>query len=205
MWRDPVYLETSEMLRTLWDRGFIPEETVGYVWPQGQNTLAFGEAAMSLVGSWLPIELANMTDPEWEWGGFNFPAVEGGEGSVNDTQALLLAFMILEQSEHPDEAFEFLRFIMTQENQQKMADEALVGVTRQGIEWAEPISDAQEAAMNAEVIFPDVDGVYAQYPEYLNAVLGANYSDLWQGNITPEEFVERMATQSAEYWENQSD
>jgi raffinose/stachyose/melibiose transport system substrate-binding protein len=200
MWRDPVYLETSEMLRTLWDRGYIPEETVGYVWPQGQNTLAFGEAAMSLVGSWLPIELANMTDPDWQWGGFNFPAVEGGEGSVNDTQALLLSFMIMEQSEHPDEAFEFLRFLMTEENQQKMADDSLVGVTRQGIEWAEPIVDAQAAAMNAELIFPDVGGVYAQYPEYLNTILGVNYSDLWQGNITPAEFVERMATQSAEYW-----
>lgn len=200
MWRDPVYLQTSEMLRELWDRGHIPAETVGYVWPQGQNTLAFGEAGMSLVGSWLPIELANMTDPEWQWGGFNFPAVEGGEGSVNDTQALLLSFMILESSEHPDEVFEFLRFIMTKENMQKMADESLVGVTRMDVPWAEAITDAEQAAMNAETIFPDVDGVYAKYPEYLNTILGVNYSELWQGLITPEEFVEKMATQSAEYW-----
>lgn len=200
MWRDPVYLETSEMLRLLWDRGDIPAVTLGYVWPQGQNTLAFGEAAMSLVGSWLPIELANMVDPGFEWGGFNFPAVEGGEGSVNDTQALLLSFMIIKDTEHPDEAAEFLRFIMTEENQQLMADESLVGVTRAGIEWAPAIADAQAAALNAERLFPDVDGVYAQYPEYLNTVLGANYSLLWQGEITPEEFVENMATQSAEYW-----
>lgn len=202
MWRDPVYLETSEMLRLLWDRGDIPPETLGYVWPQGQNTLAFGEAAMSLVGSWLPIELANMTDPGFEWGAFNFPGVEGGEGSVEDTQALLLSFMIMRDTEHPDEAFEFLRFIMTQENQQLMADESLVGVTRLGVDWAEAIQDAWEAAANARYIFPDVDGVYANHAEYLNTVLGVNYSDLWQGNITPEEFVERMATQSAEYWAN---
>lgn len=203
MWRDPVYLQTSEMLRTLWDNEYIPPVTLGYVWPQGQNTLAFGEAAMSLVGSWLPIELANMVDPGFEWGAFNFPAVEGGEGSVHDTQALLLAFMILESTEHPDEAFEFLRFIMTLENQQLMADESLVGVTHVDAEWAEPIQDAYEAASTAEHLFPDVDGVYAKYPEYLNTILGVNYSDLWQGNITPEEFVERMATQSAEYWAEQ--
>lgn len=200
MWRDPVYLQTSEMLRLLWDRGDIPAVTLGYVWPQGQNTLAFGEAAQSLVGSWLPIELANMVDPEFEWGGFNFPAVEGGEGSVNDTQALLLAFMIIKDTQHPDEAAEFLRFIMTKENQQLMADESLVGVTRQGIEWAPAIADAQAAAMNAERIFPDVDGVYAKHAEYLNTILGVNYSELWQGKITPQEFVDKMATQSAEYW-----
>lgn len=200
MWRDPVYLETSEMLRLLWDRGDIPAVTVGYVWPQGQNTLAFGEAAMSLVGSWLPIELSNMVDPDFQWGGFNFPGIEGGEGAVTDTQALLLSFMIIKDTEHPDEAAEFLRFIMTEENQQLMADESLVGVTRTGIEWAEPIADAQAAALNAERLYPDVDGVYAQYAEYLNTILGVNYAELWQGKITPEEFVENMATQSAEYW-----
>ncbi|MBN1963119.1 MAG: carbohydrate ABC transporter substrate-binding protein [Anaerolineae bacterium] len=200
MWRDPVYLESSQMLRLLWDEEYIPPVTLGYVWPQGQNTLAFGEAGMSLVGSWLPIELSNMVDPDFQWGGFNFPAVEGGVGSANDTQALLLSFMVMNSTEHPDEAAEFLRFIMTQENQQLMADDALVGVTRVGIEWAEAIQDAYAAASTAENIFPDVDGVYANYPEYLNTILGVNYADLWQGNITPEEFVEVMATQSAEYW-----
>jgi len=200
MWRDPAYLQSSEMLRLLWDRGDIPAVTVGYVWPQGQNTLAFGDAAMSLVGSWLPIELANMVDPGWEWGGFNFPAVADGEGSVNDTQALLLSFMVIKDTEHPDEAAEFLRFIMTKENQQLMADESLVGVTRKDVSWSETIADAEAAAMNAEQLFPDVDGVYAKYPEYLNAILGVTYADLWQGNITPQEFVDLMASQSAEYW-----
>lgn len=203
MWNDPVYLETSNMLRELWDRGDIPEETVGYVWPQGQNTLAFGDAGMSLVGSWLPIELSNMTDPDWVWGGFSFPSVEGGEGAQSDVQALLLSFMILEDSENPDAAFEFLRFIMTEENQKMMADEALVGVTRVGISWAEAIADAEAAAQNATAMFADVDSVYANHAEYLNVILGVNYSDLWQGNITSEEFVERMVSQSAEYWANQ--
>lgn len=204
MWRDPVYLQTSQMLRELWDRGDIPEVTLGYVWPQGQNTLAFGESTMELVGSWLPIELANMVDEDFQWGGFNFPAVEGGEGSIHDVNALLLSFMILKDTEHPDEAFEFLRFIMTKENQQKMADESLVGVTRIGVPWSEVIADAEAAAANAETLYGDVDGIYGQYAEYLNTVLGVNYLDLWQGEITPEEFVERMATQSAEYWAEHS-
>lgn len=200
MWRDPAHLEASQLLLTLWDRGDIPSETVGYVWPQGQNTLAFGDAGMSLVGSWLPIELANMTDPDFQWGGFNFPAIEGGEGSVNDTQALLLSFMIMNETEHPDEVFEFLRFIMTAENQQQMADESLVGVTRIGVPWAQSIADAELAALNAENIYPDSDGITANYPEYLATVLNVNYVALWQGSLTPEEFVEAMASDSAEFW-----
>jgi raffinose/stachyose/melibiose transport system substrate-binding protein len=205
MWRDPVYLQTSEMLRELWDRGDIPEITLGYVWPAGQNTLAFGDAAMELVGSWLPIELAMMVEDDFQWGGFNFPAVEGGEGSVNDVNALLLSFMILKDTEHPDEAFEFLRFMMTAENQQKMADESLVGVTRIGVPWSESIADAQAAASNAELLYGDVGGIAGQYAEFLATVLWPNYMDLWQGQSTPEEFVESMATDSADYWAGHSD
>jgi len=205
MWRDPVYLETSQMLRDLWDREDIPPVTLGYVWPQGQNTLAFGDAAMELVGSWLPIELANMVEEDFQWGGFNFPMVEGGEGSVTDVNALLLSFMILKDTEHPDEAAEFLRFIMTAENQQHMADDALVGVTRVGVPWSPVIADAEAAASNATALYGDVDNVYALYTEYLTTVLWVNYSELWQGQITPEEFVDAMVADSAEYWATHGD
>lgn len=129
MWRDPAVLDAAQKTRQLWDNGCVPPETVGYVWPQGQNTLAFGTAAMELVGSWLPVELQNATDPDFQWGGFSFPAIEGGEGSVTDVNALLLSFMINKDTAHPDEAFDFLRYIMSDEIQQKFTDESLVGVT----------------------------------------------------------------------------
>lgn len=201
MWRDPVYLQTSQMLRELWDRGCIPPETLGYVWPQGQNTLAFGQAAMSLVGSWLPVELNNAVDPEWQWGGFNFPSIEGGEGAATDVNALLLGFMVNKDTAHPETVLEFLRFIMTDENQKQMTDEAFVGVTNKYVEWNPIIADAAAAAQNATAMYPDVDGIYGSYIEYLNVVLGEVYSQLWQGLITPEQFVEEMVTQSKAYWD----
>jgi ABC-type glycerol-3-phosphate transport system substrate-binding protein len=114
MWNDPVFLEAAQATRELWDKGHIPAETVGYLWPAGQQTLGFSEAGAELVGSWLPIELADIVEDGFEWGAFNFPAVAGGEGSNNDLQVALLAFMMLKDTQHPQEAFEFLRFIMTQ-------------------------------------------------------------------------------------------
>ncbi|MCP4285730.1 MAG: extracellular solute-binding protein, partial [Gammaproteobacteria bacterium] len=83
-WRDPVYLDTARKIRALWDRGYIPAESVGNLWPAGQQTLAFGEAAMELCGAWLPIELAGATGEGFRWGAFNFPTVEGGQGSRHD-------------------------------------------------------------------------------------------------------------------------
>lgn len=200
MWRDPAVLDAAQKTRQLWDNGCVPPETVGYVWPQGQNTLAFGTAAMELVGSWLPVELQNATDPDFQWGGFSFPAIEGGEGSVTDVNALLLAFMINKDTAHPDEAFEFLRYIMSDEIQQKFTDESLVGVTNRHIVWNPIIADASAVASAATSTYGDVDNVASLYSEYLNTILYPNYVSLWQGGVTPEEYVEMMATQTAEYW-----
>jgi raffinose/stachyose/melibiose transport system substrate-binding protein len=203
-WRDPAFLQAAQMERSLWERGDFPEEALGYIWPQGQQTLAFGESAMELVGSWLPIELATATDPEFNWGAYNFPAIEGGEGSVNDLHAALLSFMILKDSQHPDEVFEFLKFIMTAENQQQMADNSLIGVTRIGVPWPAVLADAATAAANAETLFGDIDGAQALYAEYVTVVLTPLHRSMFLGEITPEAWIEEMVTQSADYWATHS-
>ncbi|MBL8134154.1 MAG: extracellular solute-binding protein [Anaerolineae bacterium] len=204
MWRDPAVLQAAQMTRTLWDNGCVPPETIGYVWPQGQTTLAFGTAAMELVGSWLPVELQTQTDPEFQWGGFSFPAVEGGVGSTTDVYALLLAFMINKDTAHPDEAFAFLRYVMSDEIQQLFTDQSLVGVTNKYITWNPIIADASATAAAATSTYGDVDNVASLYSEYLNTILYPNYVSLWQGAVTPEAYVDMMATQTAEYWASHS-
>jgi ABC-type glycerol-3-phosphate transport system substrate-binding protein len=203
MWNDPVFLEAAQATRELWDRGHIPAETIGYLWPAGQQTLGFGEAGAELVGSWLPIELSDIVEDGFEWGAFNFPAVEGGAGSNNDLQVALLSFMILKDTEHPAEAFEFFRFMMTKENMQQMADEALVGVTRQDVTWADAIADGAAAAASAENVMGLSDGTMALYPEFVNNILFVNWRDLFLDEATPEEFVAKMASDAADYWAGQ--
>jgi raffinose/stachyose/melibiose transport system substrate-binding protein len=144
--------------------------------------------------------LQNSTDPEFQWGGFSFPAIEGGVGKSTDVYALLLAFMINKDTAHPDEAFDFLRFIMSDEIQQEFTDQSLVGVTNKYITWNPIVADASAAASSATTTYGDVDGVASLYSEYLNTIIYPNYIELWHGDTTPEQFVDTMATQSAEYW-----
>lgn len=198
MWKDPIYLEAAQAARDLWDMGYVPADSAGYLWPAGQQTLGLGESAMELVGSWLPIELQDLSD--FEWGAFNYPAIEGGAGSNQDLQVALLAFMMLKDTEHPEEAFEFLRFMMTKENMQAMADEALVGVTRKDVQWAEALQDGAAAAASAENVMGFDDGTVALYAEFTNNILHVNWRDLFLGQTTPEEFVEIMSSQAADYW-----
>ncbi len=56
---------------------------------------------MELCGAWLPIELAGATGEGFRWGAFNFPTVEGGQGSRHDLEAGIVAFMITKASNAP--------------------------------------------------------------------------------------------------------
>ena len=199
-WKDPVIVDAMAEMQKLWDSGLIPPESEGFVWPAGQTTLALGETAMELCGGWLPIELAETAGPDFNWGGFRMPTVSGGTGDIDDLHSWLLAAMILKDTKHPAEAFEFLKFMMTKENMSIMADEALQGVTRQGVEWAEQIADGEAASKSAKDGLLHVDGGYAFHAEFVTTVLNQVFLDAFYKKITPEEFGSIMAEKSAEYW-----
>ena len=199
-WDDPVIIDAMAEMQNLWDLGLIPPESEGYVWPAGQTTLALGETAMEICGAWLPNELAEITGPDFNWGGFRYPAVSGGTGDIDDLHSWLLASMIMKDSKHPAEAFEFLKFMMTKENQAMMVDEAIQGVTRVGVEWPSQIVDGEAASESAKQGLLHVDGGYAYHAEFVTTVLNQPFLDAFYKKITPEEFGSIMAEKSAKYW-----
>ena len=200
-WNDPVFLKSAQMITDLWDAGYFPPEMAGYVWPAGQMTLATGDAAMELCGSWLPNELRGTAGEDFNWVGLRFPAVEGGKGDIDHLTEWLISFMIMKDTEHPEEIFEFFKFTQTKENAQMMAIDAIIGVTRKGVTWPALLKDGEEAAANAKLALKPYDGIQALYPEYQEIVLAPAFNDLWVTTITPEEFVERMATESKAFWD----
>jgi raffinose/stachyose/melibiose transport system substrate-binding protein len=201
-WNDPAFLQAAGMIRELWDKNYFPEEAIGYIWPAAQQTLAFGDAAMELCGSWLPTELRDTAGEDFNWGGLRFPAIKGGKGDISDITAWLLAFMIMKDSKNPEAVFDFLKFTMTQENAQLMANEALVGVTRKDVAWPDTLKDGEQAAANANVTLLPVDGIQAFYPEYQETVFTPAYNAFFALELSPEEFIAKMVKDTQSYWAN---
>ncbi len=201
-WKDPAILQAAQMSRELWDKGCIPAKSAGYKWPEAQNMIASGETAMELVGSWLPTELLSATGPDFKWGALPFPEISGGAGKSTDLEGLLLSYMILKNSAHPKEAFEFLKFMLTKEQQQKMVAAGAVGVVRKGVEWPANLKGAQTAAENATVVFGEGDGLQGSNAEYWVKVVRDPFSSMFVGDVTPEDFVAKLVTDSVEYWAN---
>lgn len=198
-WNDPVFTQALTMIKDLWDKGFIPPESLGYTWPAAQQTLATGVSAMELCGGWLPNELADMAGPDFKWGGFPFPAVTGGAGNVNDLQQWLLAFGVLKSSAHPAEAQAFLKFVMTNESQTRMT-QALQGAVRKGVEWPAAMADGAVASTNATTVLDHADGGTAMYAEFTKNVLFFDVLPVFLNQATIADFPAKISADAKNYW-----
>ena len=200
-WNDPVFTQALTMIKELWDKGFIPPESLGYQWPAAQQTLATGVAAMELCGGWLPNELSDMAGPDFKWGGFPFPAVAGGVGKVTDLQQWLLAFGVLKSSAHPAEAQEFLKFVMTKDSQTRMT-QALQGAVRKDVEWPAAMADGAVASTNATTVLDHADGGTALYADFTKNVLFFNVLPVFLGQATIADFPAKMSADAKNFWAN---
>lgn len=202
MWRDPAVRKALEMEKTLWDEGLIPAESRGYQWPAAQTTLAYDETAAELVGSWLPIELADLVSEEFEWGGMKFPMVEGGAGNINDVTAIGVSFVVLEGTEHAKEAQDFVRFTISQAQQEKMAKDSRIGVANPHVSWVPELAASEQAITDANLVMAENLGIKVAYPDYSSNVYEALHNRFFLGELTVDQFVEEIVLRTKEYWEN---
>jgi raffinose/stachyose/melibiose transport system substrate-binding protein len=202
-WDNPNWAKIIEMEQALWDGGYFIEGSEGFVWPAGQQELALGAAGIELVGSWLPNELKEITDPDFSWRTFGMPEVEGGEGTVADVESYLIGWVVMKDAPQPEATQEFIKFAMQEEYQTRLAYETILVAARAGIEPPPEMADVVEMFNNAEQLFPPYDNVNADFPDWYTNVLGKHHDDAFLGSITPEEFMERMKADTIEYWANQ--
>lgn len=202
-WGDPAFLEAARMTRELWERGFIPEESKGYIWPAGQLELAVGNAAMEMVGSWLPNEIKDTTGPDFNWGFFPFPNVEGGVGNRTDMEIYPLGWAIMSDARHPDVIGDFINFCFAKANAQLIPDIAINMSSHKGTTPPEDLAEAWEYWSNATDYYLPYDGLNSTYPDYYKNVWLLHFQNMFIGDITPEQYIENMIEGTANYWANQ--
>lgn len=202
-WKDPAVMNALKGTRSLWEKGCIAEDARGFQYPAGQQTIALGDTLGELVGSWLPTELAESAGKDFPWGAFNFPTVTGGVGKATDIEVGLLSFMVLKDSKNAKEAASFLKYVVGEEAQKILAEEASVGVVRKGVAWPGAMAEAYASAEQATALAPFGGGLSVAYPEFASTVLSPEYNKVFLGEITPEQFVDTMVTKTKEFWATQ--
>ena len=178
---------------------YLAEGTEGNLYPAGQQMVALGDVTMNLNGSWLPSELGELAGPDFPWGQFLFPDLPGGKGSRTHVDSGSQALAVNENSKHPDEAFDLIRYIVGYEAQTAMSQEGNSPAARVDVPWPAPLTDAYNAFKDANQSLPWACGLWDTGEVFSNVTL-PNFKDLLLGKLTPDEFLDKMAKEQADYW-----
>ena len=190
MWKDPAVLEMAKAYAELAQKGYFHKNITSNVFPAGQQDLANGAVSMYLNATWLVNELMPVTGPDFPWGQMHFPTVLNGEGAANSSNYASQVFAINKNSANVEEAFKFAVYMTTGDWDGKLA-EATYGVPA-GIDsvWPVQLADAKDVFVSIEEWIPWSGGMEDNGD--LVATIRTAFTELIGGQLTPEQFIQRM-------------
>jgi multiple sugar transport system substrate-binding protein/raffinose/stachyose/melibiose transport system substrate-binding protein len=114
---DPEVVRVMEMWRELVDAGYFYPDANGYDWVEAANIVARGQAAMTLMGTWITgyYKADQGLEPGKDYDYFNFPVVD--EGTPRAALGPIDGFVMAEGARHPQTAHQFLTFLASPEPQ----------------------------------------------------------------------------------------
>ena len=201
--QDPRWVRVGEIIRDFTPEGedLLMQGYESAEFPSPQMDLAMGIAGTFYAGSWIPVELSDAVDPDWEWGSFQFPTFEDGDGEQTAVESYPIGFSILDNADNADLAKEFIAFFLREEYANEWVEVSRNMTPRVGIEPPEELAEVAEALENAEESFRLWDGVQADYPSWYDQVYQPLTRAIYQNEITPEEYAERLSEETREFWE----
>jgi raffinose/stachyose/melibiose transport system substrate-binding protein len=172
---------------------YIAPGTAANIYPAGQQALAVGDVTMMYNGTWMPSEVADTAGADFQWGGFSWPAVTGGAGTINDYDMGSQGMAITKVSQHPDVAFEFIKYVVSKDIQTAVVNTGYAS-SLIDIPWTGPIADAYPLMKNATTAYGWACNGW-NYDFFANDVMPA-FTDLITGKITADAFTAQMVAKA---------
>lgn len=189
-WDNPLVLKAAKDYEDLNTKGYFSKQVLTNKFPAGQMEFASGKAAIYLTnGSWFPNEIANAAGPDFRFGQFAYPAVDGGvmgtEAAMYGTQSMA----INKNTKNADLALTFAVSLVTGEFDEKLSQETKGIAMGTDSEWPKEIADSKQifAQVTTNLVRDGgwkVDGS-GDKPDLVHS----NFVKLLTGKITAEEFV----------------
>jgi len=205
-WDKPGYLKAAQMVYEIsaGGKGHFQSGYSGSNFPAAQADWALNKMGSILCGTWIPIETKDQQTESFEVGFYPFPEVAGGKGTVKDVEAFLIGFAVPKDAKNYEGAKEFMKFISRKGNADMMSQQTANIAARTDVTYPKLLSDVKPVLENAESFHVSYDGVLQLYPEWFANIFYPADNDLVFGNITAEEFIERIKQESVDFWESKN-
>lgn len=203
-WDDPGFLKAAEMVYQLSASGndYFQEGYAGTAYPAAQSDWAMGGAGMLYCGTWIPLETASLTDSDWEYGFFDMPAIEGGVGKTTDIVAQMMSFCIPKDAKNKEAAKDFLAYLMSVESANRMVSLNDNISARTDAIYPEALIEVKPIIDASDSYYKNYDGAMAAAPEWWANVFYPADDALFYGNITPEQFIEQIKSETIKFYAN---
>lgn len=188
---DPGYVKALHLLKDLNDKEYFNYGSNAIEHNMCYETFGLGQQAMFYV------ELEEFKDVDKNvenWGFFPMPAIPDGAGNQNFITGAPDGFMVSQNTEHPEEAVTFLKYMTSMEQATKLVND---------LGWPSPVKGAVEQA--GGVLPQTLDGMkFLSEAEgmalWLDTDINIRISDVWlpgiqevmNGTKTPEQLMQEV-------------
>lgn len=190
LWRDEAVVRTLNDYKELADKGYFADNVLTNQNPAAMQEMVLGgQIAMFLNGTWMPNE-TNASNPDFNWGAFAYPTVEGGVDDNTCTAFGSYGITLTPTCESPKAAFAFAAFITTGEWDQAMSSRTQSIPMAKDAEWPTALLDVQKV-LNATTQRYNAH-LEVRVNTDLQPIIASAFTELIGGVITPEQFIETV-------------
>lgn len=190
LWNDPVALKAAKDWEEMYKLGYLSPNIAGNKYPQGQQEIANGEVSMYLNGTWLVNEIMPTTGPEFPWGQFPYPTVEGGVGGLYDMNYGGQSFQVNKDTKYPEEVFNLIVFLTTGKWDKELAEKTFGVPIANTTDWPKQLADAKSIFAELKVCYPWAGGIELNTDK--TPVITANFTRVLSGQMTAEQFIQEV-------------
>jgi raffinose/stachyose/melibiose transport system substrate-binding protein len=170
--------------------GYISPKAATNVYPEGQSSEFAPElVAMYLTGTWLPNEIKPL-NPNIKWGSFAWPAIDPTGNGTEASNYGGQSYGISKNSQYPNAAFAFIRFMTLGEYDQKLATESLGVPMANNATWPAELADAKALFDITTVRLPWAAGM--EDPA-VGPTIAEGFQKLVTGAFTAQQYADSLA------------
>jgi raffinose/stachyose/melibiose transport system substrate-binding protein len=196
---DEPFVEAGKKLQELMALEPFQDGFLGATYGDEATAMGNAKAAMELMGQWAPaVQKDNSVDKKGigdNLGWFPFPMVEGGKGDPGDAVGGGNGFAVGKNA--PDAAVDFVKFLISPENQKRLAE----------INVAIPVVKGGEAGMKDPLMITLQKSLAAAkyfqlyydqaLPPAMGSVINDSTQELFAGTMTPEQVAQAIEDSAA--------
>ncbi len=189
-WDNPAVLQLGKDWEDMYKKGYISRNAAGNIYPAGQQEIANESVAMYLNGTWLPNEIKDSARPDFPWGSFAYPAVNGGVDGPEANNFGSQCFGINKNSKYPQETFDLIVFLTTGDWDVKLAQESLGVPMANDSAWPVQLTEAKAVLDSTTKRYPWAVGMENDADQ--TARIKSAFASLISGKTNGQCFADAM-------------